>query len=53
MVAAMPYKCPGAPHEAAMLIRDYFQRRSLSEKVEVHLYPPEAQPMRVALARSE
>ncbi len=48
IVAAMPYKCPGAPHEAAMLIRDYFQRRSLSEKVEVHLYTPEAQPMPVA-----
>jgi len=48
VVAAMPYKCPGAPHEAAMLIRDYFQRRGLSEKVEVHLYTPETQPMPVA-----
>lgn len=48
VVAAMPYKCPGAPHEAAMLIRDYFQRRALADKVEVHLYTPETQPMPVA-----
>jgi sulfide:quinone oxidoreductase len=48
IVAAMPYKCPGAPHEAAMLIRDYFQRRRLADKVEVHLYTPEPQPMPVA-----
>ena len=26
VVAAMPYKCPGAPHEGAMLIADYFRR---------------------------
>ena len=25
VVAAMPYKCPGAPHEGAMLIADYFR----------------------------
>ena len=48
VVAAMPYKCPGAPHEGAMLIRDYFRRRGLSDKVEVHLYTPESQPMPVA-----
>jgi len=48
VVAAMPYKCPGAPHEAAMLIADYFRRRGSAAKVEVHLYTPEAQPMPVA-----
>jgi sulfide:quinone oxidoreductase len=48
VVAAMPYKCPGAPHEGAMLIQDYFRRRGLSNKVEVHLYTPEPQPMPVA-----
>jgi sulfide:quinone oxidoreductase len=48
VVASMPYKCPGAPHEGAMLVRDYFRRRGFSEKVEVHLYTPEAQPMPVA-----
>lgn len=48
VVSAMPYKCPGAPHEGAMLIADYFRRRGLSAKVEIHLFTPETQPMPVA-----
>ncbi len=48
VVSAMPYKCPGAPHEGAMLIADYFRRRGLGNRVEVHLYTPEPQPMPVA-----
>ncbi|MCC6390938.1 MAG: NAD(P)/FAD-dependent oxidoreductase [Bryobacterales bacterium] len=48
VVSAMPYKCPGAPHEGAMLIADYFRRRGLSGQVEVHLFTPEPQPMPVA-----
>jgi sulfide:quinone oxidoreductase len=48
VVSAMPYKCPGAPHEGAMLIADHFRRRGMSSKVEIHLYTPEPQPMPVA-----
>jgi sulfide:quinone oxidoreductase len=48
VVAGMPYKCPAAPHEGAMLIADYFRKRGLAAKVEMHLYTPEAQPMPVA-----
>lgn len=48
VVCSLPYKCPGAPHEAAMLISDFFQRRGNREKVEIHLYTPEPQPMPVA-----
>jgi sulfide:quinone oxidoreductase len=48
VVSAMPYKCPGAPHEGAMLIADYFRRRGLTAKVEIHLFTPEPQPMPVA-----
>ncbi|MCC6368904.1 MAG: NAD(P)/FAD-dependent oxidoreductase [Bryobacterales bacterium] len=48
VVSAMPYKCPGAPHEGAMLIADYFRRRGLSGQVEIHLFTPESQPMPVA-----
>jgi sulfide:quinone oxidoreductase len=48
VVAATPYKCPAAPHEGAMLIADYFQRRGLRDKVEIHLFTPEGQPMPVA-----
>jgi sulfide:quinone oxidoreductase len=48
VVSALPYKCPGAPHEGAMLIADTFRRRGLRGQVEVHLYTPEPQPMPVA-----
>jgi sulfide:quinone oxidoreductase len=48
VVAAMPYKCPGAPHEGAMLIADCFRKRGLSGSTELHLFTPESQPMPVA-----
>jgi len=46
VVSAMPYKCPGAPHEGAMLITDFLRKRGIS--ADVHLFTPEAQPMPVA-----
>jgi len=48
VVAAMPYKCPGAPHEGAMLIADYFRRTGRRQAVDMHLFTPEPQPMPVA-----
>jgi sulfide:quinone oxidoreductase len=48
VVAAVPYKCPGAPHEGAMLLADFMRRRGLRDKVDLHLFTPEAQPMPTA-----
>jgi sulfide:quinone oxidoreductase len=48
VVSALPYKCPGAPHEGAILLMDYFRKRGLGNKSEVHLFTPEPQPMPVA-----
>lgn len=48
VVSALPYKCPGAPHEGAMLLADYFRRHGLAQEVEVHLFTPESQPLPVA-----
>ncbi len=48
LVSAMPYKCPGAPHEAAMLIADFLRRRGAGDRAEIHVYTPEPQPMPVA-----
>ncbi len=48
VVSSMPYKCPGAPHEAAMLISAFFQQSSQKQKVNIHLFTPEPQPMPVA-----
>ncbi len=48
VVSALPYKCPGAPHEGAMLLADYFRRHGLAQEVEVHLFTPESQPLPIA-----
>lgn len=47
VVSALPYKCPGAPHEGAMLIANLLRKRDLKNS-EVHLFTPEPQPMPVA-----
>lgn len=46
VVSSLPYKCPGAPAEGAMLIAD--QLRSRGVTASVALYTPEPQPMPVA-----
>ncbi len=48
VVASLPYKCPAAPYEGAMLIADYLRRRNLRNKADIHLFTPEALPMPVA-----
>ncbi len=48
VVAALPYKCPAAPYEGAMLLADFFRKRGLRDNVELHLFTPEPQPMPVA-----
>lgn len=47
VVSALPYKCPGAPHEGAMLISNMLRERGLKDS-KVHLFTPEPQPMPVA-----
>ncbi|MEW6196427.1 MAG: FAD/NAD(P)-binding oxidoreductase [Bacteroidota bacterium] len=46
MVSSLPYKCPGAPFEAAMLVSDYFNKKSVN--VDVNIFTPEPQPLPVA-----
>ena len=48
LVSSLPYKCPGAPHEGAMLIGDFLRRRGMQTKASLHLFTPEPQPMPVA-----
>ena len=47
-VAALPYKCPAAPYEAALLLDDELRRRGIRERSEVDVYSPEPAPMPVA-----
>lgn len=48
VVTALPYKCPAAPYEAALLIDDALRRRGVRGHSEVAVFTPEPQPMPVA-----
>jgi sulfide:quinone oxidoreductase len=48
MISALPYKCPAAPYEAAMLLDDALRKRGLRGRCQVEVFTPEAQPMPVA-----
>lgn len=47
-VAALPYKCPAAPYEAALLLDDELRRRGIRGRSEIDVYSPEPAPMPVA-----
>jgi sulfide:quinone oxidoreductase len=47
-VAALPYRCPAAPYEAALLLDDELRRRGLRARSEIDVYSPEPAPMPVA-----
>lgn len=46
LVSAIPFKCPAAPYEAALLIDNYLHKNKIHAEVE--LYSPEPGPMGVA-----
>jgi sulfide:quinone oxidoreductase len=48
IVARMPFKCPAAPYEAAMLLEHDLKKRNVRQNVCVALYSPEPGPMGVA-----
>ena len=48
LVSAMPYKCPAAPYETALLLDDYLRRRGIRDRCEVAVFTPETLPLGVA-----
>jgi hypothetical protein len=48
LVSAVPYKCPAAPYEAALLAAALLRDRGLAERTSVEVYTPEPQPMPTA-----
>lgn len=48
LVSGVPFKCPAAPYEAAMLLESDLRRRSVRARSTVELYSPEPGPMGVA-----
>ena len=47
-VSSMPFKCPAAPYEAALLLDYHFRKRGIRDKVNFQFFTPETQPMPVA-----
>lgn len=48
LTARAGYKCPAAPYELALLIRDMLRRRGVQAKTSVEVYAAEPAPMGVA-----
>lgn len=48
LVSAIPFKCPAAPYEAAMLLEYDCRKRKIRDSVKLDLYSPEPGPMGVA-----
>lgn len=48
LVAALPFKCPAAPYEAAFLVEAFCRTRHMRDKAEIHIFTPEHQPMPIA-----
>ena len=47
-VSSLPYKCPPAPYEAAMVLDWAFRQRGVREGIEIHVFTPEQAPLAVA-----
>ena len=48
LVSSVPFKCPAAPYEAAMLMAYDLRKRKVREQVQIDLYVAEPAPMGVA-----
>ncbi|MDP2910562.1 MAG: FAD/NAD(P)-binding oxidoreductase, partial [bacterium] len=45
VISSLPFKCPAAPYEAAFLLDEYFQKKSVRDKTEISIFTPEILPM--------
>jgi sulfide:quinone oxidoreductase len=48
LVSGIPFKCPAAPYEAAMLLEYDCRKRKLRDRITIDLYTPEPGPMPIA-----
>jgi len=48
VVAGLPYKCPAAPYEGALLTDYLFRKRGIRDRVQMDVFAPEPAPMPVA-----
>ncbi|MGH2759458.1 MAG: NAD(P)/FAD-dependent oxidoreductase, partial [Actinomycetota bacterium] len=47
-VLGLPFKCPPAPYEGAILLHDYFTERGLRDRIEIRVITPEVRPVPVS-----
>lgn len=45
IISRLPYKCPPAPYEAALLIADRLRERGTENRVQIDLFTPEPSPI--------
>lgn len=48
LIASLPFKCPAAPYEAALLSDFILQKSGVREKIDISIYTPETLPMLTA-----
>jgi sulfide:quinone oxidoreductase len=48
LIPATPFKCPPGPYEAAMLLHEYFTKRSHRDKIKLSIHTVEPAPMATA-----
>jgi sulfide:quinone oxidoreductase len=44
-ISSLPFKCPAAPYEAALLLDYQFRERGLGDKVKIRFFTPEGLPL--------
>lgn len=47
VITSLPYKCPAAPYEGALLISDFFEQKKIRDKIDISIFTPEPFPMPV------
>lgn len=48
VISALPFKCPAAPYETALLLEYAFRQRGIRDNVDLRVFTPETLPMPVA-----
>lgn len=46
-ISRLPYKCPPAPYEAAMLMDWFFSEKGVRKDIDIHLFTPEHSPLMI------
>lgn len=44
-ISSLPFKCPAAPYEVALLLDHYFSKRGLRQRIKIQFFTPEGLPL--------